>query len=256
MRAVASVVLCVFLAGCGNLGIGSNFDGVGTPAPATLANFSTQTVNDSGSLTPGEYLIASVSYTNEKCHDFFDSLEASKQDSAFLDRALKALSQASTALIDPSSSGKTLKAVTQGFNLLTGINDISTEIYTFSAYKDQLKRHVFQQMAAYQKTKGLDLLQQYNIGLYSVDEKNSVTINKMSVKIDRQRVLAFLNDRTPTRLMIARSVAADYASLCSLSNMREIVSHALDSTTSGVSGNSSLSSPVAGSTDAKEPVQQ
>ena len=245
MRRAIVLVACGLLAGCSDGIFGSKFNGVGTPAPATLSDFSTATVNESGSLTPGDYLIASLSYTNEKCHEFFDRLESFKQDSAYVDRLLNALSIAAVPLIDPAASAATVKAVSTGFDLATSLNNTTADIYAFAAYKEKLKRHVFQQMAAYQRRKNLDLLQYLKVGLIDPSQPVTTKIRGRDVPITTAAVGPFLNERTPSNLMIARSVAADYASLCSLSNMREIVSQALDSTTSGVdSGSSSLAAPA------------
>ena len=84
----AVVATAGLLAGCGFNPLGAEM-----PKPVTVAGYLHETTTGSISangepLTAGEYLVASVSYTNEKCHEFFNNLEKLKQDSAFLDSLL------------------------------------------------------------------------------------------------------------------------------------------------------------------------
>jgi hypothetical protein len=47
------------------------------------------------------------------------------------------------------------------------------------------------------------------------------------IKIDKRRAAAFIDSDRPMDIMIARSMATDYAAICSLANMRRIVAESL-----------------------------
>lgn len=85
MRRVLSGALALSLAGCG-----FNPTGVGVVAPADVHAYYRQTAAEVGDMTAGEYMIASISYTNQKCHEFFDQLAKLKEDSSFLDQVISA----------------------------------------------------------------------------------------------------------------------------------------------------------------------
>ena len=58
-----------------------------------------------------------------------------------------------------------------------------------------------------------------------------VTIDNQRLKVDKKRATAFFGSFAVIDMMIARTIASDYAALCSLANMRRIVTESLNATT-------------------------
>jgi hypothetical protein len=196
---------------------------VGNPTPSTIAGYVKETedgtIMDSAngqSLTAGEYIAASISYTNEKCHNFFNVLEHFKQDSELIDTVITAAVAAGSPLLALTSASKSTQAlVVSGLTFGNQYNKAVADIFAFSAFKEQLMTHVFDGMAAY---------------IAALKKSGANTV------IDSNRVNSsdFLASRDRKDLLIARSIASDYASLCSLATMRKIVGEALANTTTSV----------------------
>jgi len=192
-----------------------NKSGVRIPTPSNLTEYSRDT--QTGNLGAGEYVVASLSYTNERCHAFFNILEHFKQDSELIDKVITAAVAAGSPLLALTAASKTTQAlVVSSLSFGNQYNHAAADIFAFAAYKEQLMTHVFDGMAAY------------------IKKLRDGGINTL---IDPKRVNdnTFLSSRQPVDLMLARSIAADYASLCSLATMREIVSQALNNTKTGIS---------------------
>uniref|UniRef100_A0ABS3MUD2 Lipoprotein n=1 Tax=Bradyrhizobium quebecense TaxID=2748629 RepID=A0ABS3MUD2_9BRAD len=214
MRAI--VVACaLFLGGCKSVDTL-----VSTPTPAEVSQYAgeigTVTVADSNGVRrmySSEYLLASVNYTNQRCDEFFDLLARFNQDSSFIDKLLAASITAATPLMASYGVGANAVAVT-GATIAYGqnVNKFASEIYAFSPYAGQLKRHVKQQMADYLKG--------------------------MSADWKRGRLQEAACDSTGgcynelERLVVVRGRAQQYANICSISNMRAIIDSSLANTDS------------------------
>ncbi len=112
----AAAIGGLLAAGCGLPAFIANPVGVGAPTPANIASYVDETEIGStikGSASPvttGEYLIASISYTNEKCHDFSDTLERFKEDSSLIDKVLTAAAAVGSPLFAASAASGTMIA--------------------------------------------------------------------------------------------------------------------------------------------------
>ena len=265
--------------GCGLPAFVANPVGVGAPAPANIASYIDET--ETGStikgaalpITTGEYLIASISYTNEKCHDFFDTLERFKEDSSLIDKVLTAAAAVGSPLFAASAASGTMIAKFTGIlNSANQLNNNYRDIYTFKEFQEPLHTHVFDLMADFRKKNGLSTLTRSVVGVKMFETDNgtpsaidpiaishSVSYVKQScniktvipaptdanasatedVRMDSCRMNDFLLSREAINLMIARNIATEYASLCSISTMRSIVYQALHTTKSEVKSSDS-----------------
>jgi len=172
----------------------SNKGGVSIPAPQTLTSYVKETEagiivdGNNRRLSAGEYVFASISYTNERCHQFFNVLEHFKQDSELIDKVLTAAVAAGGPLVALNASKSAVAAVTSGVSFANQYNQYVADIFAFSAYKDQLMKHVFDAMGSY---------------VNDLNTKKPIFVN-----------VAFNPNASDTlNLMIARSIASDYASL-------------------------------------------
>lgn len=165
------------------------------------------------------------------------------------------------------ATGLEVAKFTSALALGNQLNQFTADVYAFRAFSDSLKRHVFQGMASYQRAKGIDLYFQRLVGVTKTEilskkpgaegtvlssanlkenesgdlefelevgdnpdkkgEKiyrkvtvNSVALGGFVVGSDNPGIYA-------SQLLVARNVGAEYASLCSLATMREIVRNAL-----------------------------
>jgi hypothetical protein len=240
MRIIVCTIFCVWLAGCG-----TSLQGTGVPKPDEVAGFADETVGQAmfvrgaqgpHAMTAGEYLAASISYTNEKCYEFFDNLEKVRQDSSFVDKVLQAAAAVAAA-------EKATELVT-GLIAANTINGAAAEVYAFSLVRDQLKRHVFQDRDDYLAERNLNLgiitgdaagpkelraaLASYEA--YTNGRERLGQSSKSEAEMQLVMRLRFIYSTKPLDLMLARNIAAGYASICSLAHMREIVISSLDRT--------------------------
>lgn len=258
-RQLSAVVMgSVLLGGCGQLSNEFGHNGVGIPAPTEIAAFYEET--DKGSalskgrrLKAGEYLLTSLTYTNEKCHVFFEKLEAFKQDSEFLDKVLTAAIAAGSPLLSLNASAEAIANVTSGIASASLLNQHKTDIYAFATFKESLKQHVIAEMADFQAKRGLDLYAQWEMGVVP-DYVEQGGIKKLALRTNPQtyinvsepKAVSYLKSDSPSHLLLARSIAADYAAICSLANMRRIIEASLNVTTTQSSA--TLGNPIAPST--------
>ena len=255
-------------AACGLLSNEVGNTGVGIPTPAQIATYYKATaegmiLDSSGRrITVGEYLLASLTYTNEKCHLFFERLEAFRQDSQFLDQVLTAAVASGSPLLalSASVSKEAVANVTSGLAAANLLNKRAGDIYAFATYKESLKTHVFEALADFQAKKGLDILTQARYGVYVYTSEDgstaTVTLNTeppRSIRIDKRRAAAFIDSDLPMDIMIARSMATDYAAICSLANMRRIVAESLAVTKTIANTTGNPSAPTTTKTKAIEP---
>jgi len=242
--------VCLFLSGCSSFEFFSSQTGVGVPSPSVVRDYQAETVLEStGSTTPmhltaGRYIIASVGYTNNKCLKFFDLLEKFKQDSELVDKVITAGIAAGAPLLALAgvTSGADVARITSELALGNQVNKYASDIYAFNTFREQLKGHVLDSMDSFQKKKGIDLFFQSRVGILNLDAGTGQDLVDITLgdgsrfKGSLKRLNRFLNSEEPEDLMIARDVASDYASLCSLASMRKIVVEALASTKTGISG--------------------
>lgn len=285
----AAVMGGVLLGGCALGDFVSNPVGVGSPSPSKVAGYYQETteqavIDDAGNaMTAGEYLIASMSYTNEKCHQFFDTLERFKQDSSLIDKVLSAAAAAGSPLM--AATGATGTAVARYAGILNFgniINNNYREIYTFADFKEPLQTHVFDAMADFRIKNGLSTLTRSLVGVSLFKEKETALYNPInygslsgsheqnceSVKIalpkpkgaqldippiamNTCKMNSFLASRDPIHVMVSRNIASEYASICSISSMRTIIFQALHETKSKVGGGDSPAPKTEGTTPAK-----
>jgi hypothetical protein len=221
------IVLCIFLSGCSYVDYLEHSQGVQAPPPAAISDFALETEQGAvvqgdvpRQLSAGEYLTASWAYTDQKCHKFFDLLERFKQDSGLLDKVLTAAVAAASPL--PQS---TIASVTTSVAFANQLNLAAADIYAFSTFKDQLMPQVFGLMSCYRQPRG-----------NNCQSKTVSGINWQDIVDNRIRTGTvggyekFLGSRALADLMIARGVAQEYASLCSLASLRGIVAGALSAT--------------------------
>ena len=117
---------------------------MGNPTPSTIAGYVKETedgtIMDSAngqSLTAGEYIAASISYTNEKCHNFFNVLEHFKQDSELIDTVITAAVAAGSPLLALTSASKSTQAlVVSGLTFGNQYNKAVADIFAFSPSKN------------------------------------------------------------------------------------------------------------------------
>lgn len=289
-RQLSAVVMGgLLLGGCGLSDFISNPVGVGSPAPSKVAGYLQETseqsvVDDAGNaMTAGEYLIASMSYTNEKCHQFFDTLERFKQDSTLIDKVLSAAAAAGSPLM--AATGATGTAVARYAGILNFgniINNNYREIYTFADFKEPLQTHVFDAMADFRIKNGLSTLTRSLVGVSLFKDKESSLYNPInygtlkgshdqsceSVKVQLPKpkgsdadlppiamnackMNSFLASHDPIHLMVSRNIASEYASICSIASMRTIIYQALHATKSKVGNGDSPAPKTEGTTPPK-----
>lgn len=222
-RLLAVVAATGLLAACG-----FTPDGVGEVTPSAVNGYYTETASDSGGMTAGEYLVASVSYTNQKCHEFFTKLALLKENSRFLDDVLTAGIAAGAPLMTTFGVGaSTVGAWTSGVNFANGVNKTAADIYLFADFKNELQPLVFREMDDFLDKKGLSKLAQD----YIRDRAKS----------------PFLVSQKTVDLMLARNLATDYAAKCSLPNMRTLIAASLNKN-KGEQESAGLLAPTSGTT--------
>lgn len=273
MKRSLVLLLPILLTACGgSVDFLKNPGGVGIPSATSARFYYDETTSgaknaDNVSLSAGEYLIASFSHTNAKCHEFFEALEKYRQDSDFIDKVITAGVAAGSPLLGlVGASGSAVARFTSGLSLANQTNKYASDIYAFATFREQLKDHVFDSMSTFQKGRGLDLLPKSQIGLYidgsdeTVDTfAGSKSIRRVSlttgdtIRVDVEQVREFLASTKPIHLIIARDIATDYAAKCSLANMKKIVVRALNATRT-VSEAGGLGSPSTDKTEAKEQI--
>ncbi|MEZ5924519.1 MAG: hypothetical protein R3D57_09045 [Hyphomicrobiaceae bacterium] len=218
MRFVASGVLAVFLAGCS-----ADVTGVGVVAPADVKAYYQETAAEVGDMTAGEYLVASISYTNQRCHEFFDQLAKLKEDSRFLDQVITAGIAAGTPLATVYGVGATTVASwAAGAGLANTLQKDAASIYLFAEFKEELKPLVFREMQSFMVKNKLAGILDVRIGFRSPDDL-SADERIGNAALVRQ----FLDSNSTQALIIARNVATDYAAKCSLANMRTLIADSL-----------------------------
>jgi hypothetical protein len=160
-----------------------------------------------------EYILASVNYTNQRCDEFFDLLARYHQDSSFVDKLLAASITATTPLLASYGVGANAVAVTGAtIAYAQNVNKFASEIYAFSPYAGQLKRHVKQQMADYLRNMSSD----WRKG--RLQEAACTSTGGCFNELER--------------LVVVRGRAQQYANICSISNMRAIIDSSLANTDS------------------------
>lgn len=235
MRTVHVVLLCVLLAGCG-----FNPHGVGIVEPTEVKAYYQETAADVGDMTAGEYLVASIAYTNERCHEFFDKLAILKEDSAFLDQVITAGIAAGTPLATTYNVAKnTIAAFSAGAGYFNTLQKAGANIYLFAEFKEELKPLVFREMQSFLVTSKLSGILDVSIGFramrdLSVEERVG----------DLGKVQAFLDSQKVSALIVARNIASDYAAKCSLANMRTLIADSLQKNTGEQKGDGGALAPT------------
>ena len=279
---LAAVMGGVLLGGCSGLDFVINPVGVGSPAPSKVAGYLQDTTSQAvygpngQPMTAGEYLIASMSFTNEKCHEFFDTLERFKEDSSLIDKVLTAAAAAGSPLLAATSASGTAVAKFTGIlNFSNLINNNYREIYTFADYKEPLQTHVFDTMGSFRLNNGLTTLTRSLVGTNEFDAPSKVAVTKgnaveyapviallsrsgqscgpysgnysVSIPISKPdgktenantsvnycKLNDFLHSSDPIHVMVARNIASEYASICSIASMKTIIYQALHKTRTG-----------------------
>jgi hypothetical protein len=241
-------------------------------------------------MPPGAYIIATIVHTNQKCTAFFDELEKFKQDHEMIDKVLTAGAAAGSPLVAlVGATGQQVANFTSAIAFGSQINQFTADVYAFRTYSDSLKKHVFDGMSSYQKSKGIDLYFERQVGVTSIAtrsvKKNGATTVMDSANIggsgmitltlpvgsdpkdpdstiyrtytvDQGKLDQFANPdakngyQQGVNLLIARNIGVEYASLCSLATMRDIIRGALDSSKTTVPPSAS-GSPATTETVAK-----
>lgn len=155
-----------------------------------------------------------------------------------------------------SATAKSVSQFASAVTLATQINTEAADVYAFSTFKDHLKSHVSDAMSNFRKRNGITTLTRSLIGVndftsvspatkvnpidyaykgppacaaynttvsYTDKKGKTVSTANAAYEINSCRVNNFLNSKEPMHMMVSRSIAADYASLCSVSNMKKII---------------------------------
>ncbi len=235
MRILATSALALFLAGCG-----ANITGVGVVAPADVRAYYQETATESGDLTAGEYLVASIAYTNGRCHEFFDQLAKLKEDSNFLDQVITAGIAAGVPLATAYSVGATTVAAwAGGAGVVNELQKDAANIYLFAEFKEELKPLVFREMQSFMVKNKLAGILDVTLGFRSLDE-----LPREERVADPARVQAFLDSQSPRALIVSRNIATDYAAKCSLANMRTLIADSLQKNNGKQTGEGGPLSPT------------
>ena len=257
----AAAIGGLLAAGCGSFSENFGSGGVGIPSTSAIANYYSETgqqalIADSKErLTVEQYLITSLTFTNVKCHGFFEKLEEFRQDRDFIDQIITAAIAAGSPWLALTNSAKTVARITSILSVGNQLNKESADIYAFYAFRKSLKRHVFQGLADFQTKKGLDLLVQSRYGLKmqvlypDSNDHNVARIqlnadSKLSIDVNVVQLRAFLSSKQTEDLLIAQTIATDYAVICSLENLRRIVEDSLDSSSTTALADPNPASPT------------
>ena len=218
MRSLAASALALLLAGCE-----SNMAGVGTVAPADVKAYYQETAAEVGDMTAGEYLVASIAYTNQKCTEYFDQLARLKEDSNFLDQVIVAGIAAGAPLATVYGVGaKTVGTWAAGAGLANELQKDAANIYLFAEFKEELKPLVFREMQSFLVKNKLAGIHDVMIGFRSIDE-----LPREEQVANPALVRKFLDSQSTQALIVARNIATDYAAKCSLANMRTLIADSL-----------------------------
>jgi len=255
LLALVAISITPFIHGCSAFTFFSNSSGVGIPPPTAARDYAIEIATGASNpeqpghlMKAGLYLIASITHTNEKCHQFFEVLERYKQDTDFVQKVLTAGIAAGSPLLAlaGSSTAADVARFTSQVAFASQTAGLAADVYAFSAFKEQLKDHVFQSMASYQQSKGIDLMLMDRVGVEFYDQNTTrftLKINGVDRHINADRFRRFMESEDPDALLIARTVAVDYSSLCSLANMKKIVVDALSKTRTEVEASAPGSPP-------------
>jgi hypothetical protein len=203
-KVMMSAAVAVAVSGC-------SMSAFGPPEvkPVDVVNYYHETVRDTGELNAGEYLLASITYTNDNCHKFFDHLARVKEDSRFLDDALTAGMAAGAPLMATYNvAARTVATVTAGVAFGNSLNKSYADIYLFAEFKNELQPLVFIEMGK--------VLERYGL---------TGAAHAWSTGHELPR---YLTSREAAAMIFARNIATDYASKCSLSNMRTLIAVSLN----------------------------
>lgn len=235
MRVLATSAIALLLAGCG-----FSTTGVGVVAPADVHAYYQQTAAETGDMTAGDYLIASISYTNQQCHGFFDELAKLKQDSSFLDQVITAGIAAGAPLATAYSVGATTVATwAAGGGLVNEWQKDAANIYLFAEFKEELKPLVFREMQSFLVATKLSGILDVSIGF-----RNRHQLSDEEQIGDPGKVQAFLESQRTSALIVARNIATDYAAKCSLANMRTLIADSLQKNSGEQAGEGGALAPT------------
>ncbi len=184
MRILATSALALLLAGCG-----ANITGVGVVAPSDVRAYYQETAAEVGDMTAGEYLVASIAYTNQKCTEYFDQLAKLKEDSNFLDQVIMAGIAAGTPLATVYGVGAaTVGTWAAGAGLANELQKDAANIYLFAEFKEELKPLVFREMQSFMVKNKLAGILDVTLGFRSMSE-----LPREERVADPARVQAFLD---------------------------------------------------------------
>jgi len=291
MRNVQSIVLAglflstTTLGGCASADFFRSTTGASLPGPGEERDYAVETLSGAqapgpqgggGTMSPGAYIVATVVHTNQKCTAFFDELEKVQQDSEWLNKVLTAGAAAGSPLVAlVGATGFQVANFTSALSFTNQLNQYSADVYAFRTYSQSLKKHVFDGMSAYQRSRGIDIYFEILVGVREESTFSAVSANDQNPRLDSQALnlagsgdivvtlpdgpdpqdpkktrfrrvtvdKGLLNEfgdpvgqldkssnaakLLPARLLLARNIGNEYASLCSLATMRDIVTGAL-----------------------------
>jgi hypothetical protein len=239
------IPICALLCACSNA-----FTGVGIPSTTQISDYYDETNNINAgpaiqgrgkAITAGEYLIASVAYTNQKCEEFFIELEQVRQGSEITDKIITLAVAAGSPLMAQASSAHAVSGFSSLLASANGVNKAFSEIYLLSAYTGDLKRLVTKKMTVFLDDRKI------NDTMMILTGERPPSISGERWRVIRGVLLDNSRDTTPLRadelqilmkvrffqspkpvdLMLARNLASGYAAICSLQSLRAIVGEAL-----------------------------
>ena len=223
MRKSLAAAVCLLLAGCSDFAGPGGFGitGVAPGSNSEVAAYSDALTPGSpaGPLTPNDYILTSLAMTDERCEAFFQKLKQLREDSSLINQVLNA----AVAVASPLGAAKSVTAI----NAVAALNNQVPEIYAFAQHADGIHRQVKELMSSYRSTHYLNDLVRYNFGVAA----------PASAGANAQRLNAALLSKPGDplyrgQMAIARSVAVNYASLCTIPTIDDIVAGALNNTVS------------------------
>lgn len=246
MRTSLVVLVCLGLAGCSDsaFGPGVGVSGVAPPSSGEISAASQEL--DDVKVSPIAYMLTSLAITDERCDEFFKKLDKLKSDSSLANDVIAAAITVAT----PLQASK----VVQVLNAASTVNTNLPKLYFFADHASGLHRHVREAMASYRQTHGLSYLSVASFGLHTPHAHlGQCAAGEHEVQIatgtdgSGRPILAtycanssgagdplLVNHRT--QMAVARSVAVNYASYCTVPGIDDIVNEIFGNTDTKTKG--------------------
>ena len=246
MRGLLVVLACLGLSGCSDSSFGPGV-GVSGVVPPTSGEISTASQElDDVKVSPIAYMLTSLAITDERCDEFFKKLDRLKSDSSLANDVIAAAINVAT----PLQATK----VVQILNAASTVNSNLPKLYFFAEHASGLHRHVREAMASYRQTHGLSYLSVASFGLRAphtrlgqcaagehevqiatgTDNSGKPFLATYCASSGGSGDAMLVNHRT--QMAVARSVAVNYASYCTVPGIDDIVNELFGNTDTKTKG--------------------